>query len=251
MGISDLFSRIPSRNELTGSFGEFLASAGARLFTDMLVMHDVLIEGSDGNTSQIDLLLIGKKGIYVVEVKTFTDAVIYGDGNKQYWYYYLHGRKFEIYSPIKQNKKHIKYLRDMLSDFEDIPMFSLIVLFCKDFNVSNINPPGVRETGICSSLPSMKKVLRLLDEDKPDMLDMDRMSALFGYINEHQLKGHTKRQEHKLEVKEYQQKLDEMKNERICPYCKAPLVLRKGKFGEFYGCSNYPKCRYTLKTDRE
>lgn len=30
-----------------------------------------------------------------------------------------------------------------------------------------------------------------------------------------------------------------------CAYCGATLVLRRGKNGEFYGCSNFPKCRYT------
>lgn len=32
-----------------------------------------------------------------------------------------------------------------------------------------------------------------------------------------------------------------------CPKCNGCLVKRKGKFGEFYGCSNYPKCRFTKK----
>ncbi len=31
----------------------------------------------------------------------------------------------------------------------------------------------------------------------------------------------------------------------ICPECGGTLVVRKGKRGEFYGCSNFPKCRYT------
>ena len=30
-----------------------------------------------------------------------------------------------------------------------------------------------------------------------------------------------------------------------CAYCGAKLVLRNGKNGEFYGCSNYPKCKFT------
>lgn len=32
-----------------------------------------------------------------------------------------------------------------------------------------------------------------------------------------------------------------------CPFCNAPLVLRTGKYGRFYGCSNYPRCKYTKK----
>lgn len=32
----------------------------------------------------------------------------------------------------------------------------------------------------------------------------------------------------------------------ICPKCGSEMVRRAGKFGEFYGCSNYPDCRQTL-----
>lgn len=31
----------------------------------------------------------------------------------------------------------------------------------------------------------------------------------------------------------------------VCPRCKGQLVKRNGRYGPFYGCSNYPKCRYT------
>ncbi|OGZ24236.1 MAG: DNA topoisomerase I [Candidatus Nealsonbacteria bacterium RIFCSPLOWO2_01_FULL_43_32] len=30
-----------------------------------------------------------------------------------------------------------------------------------------------------------------------------------------------------------------------CPKCQAPLLVRLGKFGKFYACSKFPKCRYT------
>jgi restriction system protein len=32
---------------------------------------------------------------------------------------------------------------------------------------------------------------------------------------------------------------------QVCPNCQGKLVLRQGKNGSFYGCANYPKCRYT------
>jgi DNA topoisomerase-1 len=32
-----------------------------------------------------------------------------------------------------------------------------------------------------------------------------------------------------------------------CEKCGAPLVYRKGRFGPFIACSNYPRCRYTQK----
>ncbi len=33
-----------------------------------------------------------------------------------------------------------------------------------------------------------------------------------------------------------------------CPRCGGILCLRKGKFGAFYGCVNFPACRYTRNT---
>lgn len=30
-----------------------------------------------------------------------------------------------------------------------------------------------------------------------------------------------------------------------CPRCGAPLVFRRGRYGNFYGCSQFPNCRYT------
>ncbi len=34
--------------------------------------------------------------------------------------------------------------------------------------------------------------------------------------------------------------------QNICPKCGGTLIERNGKFGSFYGCSNYPKCTYTV-----
>lgn len=36
-----------------------------------------------------------------------------------------------------------------------------------------------------------------------------------------------------------------------CPECGHPLVIRKGKYGEFVACSNFPKCKYIKQEPRE
>ena len=33
-----------------------------------------------------------------------------------------------------------------------------------------------------------------------------------------------------------------------CPECGSPLVIRKGKYGHFTACSNFPSCKY-IKTE--
>ena len=42
-----------------------------------------------------------------------------------------------------------------------------------------------------------------------------------------------------------EQKNNEVLKEYICPQCGGKLIKKVGKYGEFLGCSNFPKCRYT------
>ncbi len=49
------------------------------------------------------------------------------------------------------------------------------------------------------------------------------------------------------------EKMAEIQNNmslEICPSCGGELIKRKGRYGEFYGCSNYPKCRYTRNVQK-
>lgn len=36
-------------------------------------------------------------------------------------------------------------------------------------------------------------------------------------------------------------------DEAVCPECGCLLVKRRGKYGDFFGCSGFPLCRYTKK----
>ncbi len=47
------------------------------------------------------------------------------------------------------------------------------------------------------------------------------------------------------------QKVAPKETGELCPECGSPLVIRKGKFGEFVACSNYPTCKYIKKETKE
>ena len=34
-------------------------------------------------------------------------------------------------------------------------------------------------------------------------------------------------------------------NNKKCPKCNGTMKKRNGKYGEFWGCTAYPKCKYT------
>ena len=51
--------------------------------------------------------------------------------------------------------------------------------------------------------------------------------------------GHVKR------IKEAQNNRKNKEVQQICPKCGGKLVYKRGKYGKFLGCTNYPNCRYT------
>lgn len=47
------------------------------------------------------------------------------------------------------------------------------------------------------------------------------------------------------------EKKEAEKTGETCPECGSDLVIRKGKYGEFTACSNYPTCKYIKKEEKE
>jgi hypothetical protein len=94
------------------------------------IFHDLLIKNIDGEFSQTDVAIITNVGIIIVEVKDYS-GWIYGSGNKSDWYKTLaYGKnKYTFYNPIKQNNKHIEDIKKQLTQYPDIPYFSLIVFY--------------------------------------------------------------------------------------------------------------------------
>lgn len=244
MGLFDKLINFPSSNEMQGNMGEYLTKIISHIdMPEALVIRDVLIDAKGDNTSQIDVLLIGERGIYVIEVKLYPGARIYGDGNKATWYYYRGGKKYNIYSPIMQNRNHIKYLKEFLKDFGDVPCFNVVALLCEDFKVENVNKdPNHIDTVILSGLLSLRKGIELIAKDKEFYFNEQTKQDVYNYIKTNQYIGKEKRKEHK-------ERLIAKKEENLCPFCKSKLILRKGQYGDFYGCSAYPKCKYTKKVE--
>ncbi len=43
------------------------------------------------------------------------------------------------------------------------------------------------------------------------------------------------------------EKKEEVFSSELCPECGGKLVLRESRYGKFWGCKNFPKCRFTKK----
>ena len=54
------------------------------------------------------------------------------------------------------------------------------------------------------------------------------------------------KRKHVQSIKQRIQKRAHAIRENKCPRCGNNLVKRSGKFGNFLGCTNYPKCTHTI-----
>lgn len=88
-----------------------------RLPDEYYVHSDLMVE-FEGYTSQLDHVVVGPTGIFVIETKNI-NGKIEGDGNQKYWLQHKTGSgggKYEnkFYSPIKQVGTHVFRLAGIL-----------------------------------------------------------------------------------------------------------------------------------------
>lgn len=91
------------------------------------ILRNVYIPTSDNKTSEIDILVVSDKGLFVFECKNF-GGNIYGDANRKKWIQHIGRKKHYFYNPLLQNQSHVKHLRNFLArhDLSDIPIISLV-----------------------------------------------------------------------------------------------------------------------------
>ncbi len=103
------------------------------------IFRNVYIPKEGGGTSEIDIVIISKKGLFVIECKNYAGN-IYGDGKRDKWIQYIGKKKSYFYNPFLQNRSHIKNLRKNLEKFGDIPIISLVSTIKRGkWKVKNLN----------------------------------------------------------------------------------------------------------------
>ncbi len=134
-----LLKKVTSKDRGTKSERDLVLSLLKYGIPHQTIFHDLYVETEKGKFSQIDVVLATTQGIIVIEVKDFS-GWIFGNGNHSHWTKVLaYGkRKYRFYNPIKQNNGHIKALKSQLSQFKNIPFYSLI-LFSGDCELKEIN----------------------------------------------------------------------------------------------------------------
>lgn len=217
-----------SENLVTGEISE--------LSSEYTVFNDLLFE-SNGRSTQIDHVVVSPYGVFVIETKGYK-GWIFGGENSEYWTQTIYKSKHQFYNPIKQNEGHVRFLRYLLKNAVEIPFVPIVVFNNAaelKVNVANnivINRRYLKESILQYKTPVLKEEL------------VNWIVATISRSIKHSTKDLRKR--HRTNVQAQQYKSKHFVGNGICPKCGGQLVLRNGAFGRFYGCSNYPKCKFTI-----
>lgn len=226
-----LFIRFGSK----GKVGEFIVKLCYRIVLPRrkFKLYNNIILEHDGRSSQIDHLIISQYGIYVIETKNYSGR-IYGNETSEQFTQYIGKNKYSFYSPIKQNQGHIYALKKVIGDFD----YTSHVVFLAG-SILQVTSNTFVGTPLQSALTIRKN-------DVVAMSEIHLEAFIEKLENVIQNTTITERQ-HIANVAIAQVKAENALRAKVCPKCGSKLVLRKGNYGEFYGCSAYPKCKYIHK----
>lgn len=233
-------------------------------------LRNVYLPTNDGGTSEIDVLFITQKGIFVFESKNYS-GWIFGDEKSRNWTAMLPNKvKNRFYNPIMQNRTHLKWLANYVGD--DIPLFSIIV-FSERCELKKV-------TVYSENIKVIKRdmtyaTVREIWEQNPDCIEADHIEELYQNLKQLTNADEAVKAAHVANIKNRFQKPNDMPasaavseenvvaqcpspqvDALICPRCGAKLVLREATKGanagnQFYGCSRFPKCRYIRNLGKE
>lgn len=259
--------------EWTGKHGEKLTERELKLVQLFgrkgKILRNVYLPKENGETSEVDVIYITQKGIFVFESKNYS-GWIFGDEKEQYWTAMLPNKeKNKFYNPIKQNRTHLKWMKEYVGD--NIPLFSIIV-FSERCELKKIAIQN-KDIRVIKRDRTYATVRDIWDKN-PDAIEVEKIDKLYERlkrltnVDEAVKAAHVANIEKKYKKPEKivdsnpivepdtETKLEQrgeaqaMQNtDLFCPKCGGRMILRTARKGanagnQFYGCENFPKCRF-------
>ncbi len=132
-------------------------------------------------TTEIDGLMIHRKGLFVFESKNYTGTIIGEDEDhrwKQVYYYRDSGNVKQInefYNPIKQNKGHVFHLNKFVGRSNTYPIS--VVVFSDECDCRQVI--GYRNNVLITTYSSLKSQMDQLMNTLPDVYDDEEIKTIY------------------------------------------------------------------------
>ncbi len=141
-------------------------------------LFNLYLPKGNGETTELDVVLLHESGIYVFESKNYS-GWIFGSETQQYWTQTLpsgkgKSQKKRFFNPIIQNKVHLKWLQNFLAD-QTLPFYSYIVFSerctLKDITLTSKKHHVVKRYDLLSAVrQNANNAGKILSSEKIDIL---------------------------------------------------------------------------------
>lgn len=199
------------------------------------VINNLVLNVSDW-TSQIDHVVISDFGLFVIETKNLK-GWIFGGEHSEYWTQVIYNWKSRFYNPILQNRSHVRALKHCLIEFPQVNYIPIVVFSNSSTLKLETNYEVVYSAHLLKTIKSYSEEVTLSEAEK---------EAIFSSLSSANDSANYKRSSHIKSIRLRISKRSDSIAQNICPQCGGDLILRKGKFGKFKGCSRFPKCMFTI-----
>lgn len=214
-------------------------------------LNNIMLATKSG-TTQIDHVVVSKYGLFTIETKNYRGK-IYGDDARDKWTQvivtnvtyakkmyktYTYVTKNELYNPVKQSQGHAYVLKKLLNNYSHLLVVPIVVF------LDNADISGVYSK---EHVIHKEQLLNVIRQYKAVYLTDDEVQDVKKIIEKHNLINIVGNRTHVANIKHKQQQRQNKISAGICPQCGGRLVFKRGKYGDFYGCINYPQCSFTAK----
>ena len=218
-----------------------------KLGSNYSIYHDLYIPNGKGGTTQIDHVVTSPFGIFIIETKHY-QGWIFGSEHQKYWTQVIYKRKEKMFNPIWQNYGHVQALKNCIGK-ESSNYYNSIIAFSTNSTLKFEDDFKAARVIQFPQLIHVIKERNMCIVSDTDLQEINK--ALTGLMITDRKKKREVKKRHIQFIKNNRinriQKEKENSNQSICPKCNSKLSVKNGKYGSFYGCNSFPRCRYTQK----
>lgn len=240
---------------------------------DMFILQDIYIENENGDGAQIDFIAVTPKITFLIECKNLFGNIEIDKNDAFIRTIEYNGKKYKegIYSPITQNERHMKILRDVISNkknfLQGMAVRGAFNIFYKSLVVlanpktvvfdryakKEIKEQVIRADQLINTIKRIHSESKSLPSSRNEMKSIAEglLSRNIEERKDYYEKYAAYEKETAKETLEGTEKsvANNADSKKICPKCGKNLVLREAKTGKFagnkfYGCIGYPACKY-------
>lgn len=237
--IFDKFFLFPSPSKKGAAGERVVANILSRLpESEYIVLNDMMFK-CDGFSTQIDHIVISIYGIFVIETKNHSGK-IYGNLHQAYWTQCIGHQAYRMYNPVVQNQKHINFLIRHFGYIRAVQDYlHPIIVF--------ISASKFRISGNGDYIVPGRDLLIYIRKFQEKVITIEDCRKIASNLIADNIDTEEERRSHKDMVAKSTLFTNQKIMNGICPRCGGQLEKKIGKYGSFYGCSNYPECHFIHK----